>query len=102
MRQVNDAEAKASLEALLDLVQQGEQVVITRAGQPVARLVRELPAADRARAAAAAARIRALAKEADLGPFDWTEWKAYRDEGRADGRRHCRPRLLASASIQPT
>ncbi len=40
-------------------------------------------ATDRKRdAEAAIARIRALAHEAKLGPFDWEEWKAYRDEGR--------------------
>jgi hypothetical protein len=27
-------------------------------------------------------RIRQRAKEMKLGPFDWEEWKAYRDEGR--------------------
>ena len=37
------AEAKAGLSALLDAVEAGEEVVITRRGQPVARVVREHP-----------------------------------------------------------
>ena len=41
MRMVGLAEAKAGLSALLDAVEAGEEVVITRRGQPVARVVRE-------------------------------------------------------------
>jgi prevent-host-death family protein len=44
MRSVGLAEAKAQLSALLDAVESGDEVVITRRGQPVARLVRERPA----------------------------------------------------------
>ncbi len=41
MRTVNLAEAEAGLFALLDAVEAGEEVVITRRGRPVARLIRE-------------------------------------------------------------
>jgi prevent-host-death family protein len=41
MRNVNLAEAKARLSALLDAVEAGEEVVITRRGRSVARLIRE-------------------------------------------------------------
>ena len=41
MRTVGLAEAKAQLSALLDAVEAGDEVVITRRGQPVARLVRD-------------------------------------------------------------
>ena len=41
MRRVGVAETKAQLSALLDAVEAGEEVVITRRGQPVARVVRE-------------------------------------------------------------
>ena len=41
MRSIGLAEAKAQLSALLDAVELGDEVVITRRGQPVARLVRE-------------------------------------------------------------
>jgi len=45
MRKVGLAEAKAQLSALLDAVEAGEEVVITRRGRPVARVVQEKPAA---------------------------------------------------------
>jgi antitoxin (DNA-binding transcriptional repressor) of toxin-antitoxin stability system len=48
MRSVGLAEAKARLSALLDAVESGDEVVITRRGQPVARLVRETAAATEA------------------------------------------------------
>jgi antitoxin (DNA-binding transcriptional repressor) of toxin-antitoxin stability system len=41
IRSVNLAEAKAGLSALLDAVEAGEEMVITRRGRSVARLVRE-------------------------------------------------------------
>ena len=41
----NISEAKAQLSALIEAVQAGEEVIIGKAGKPVARLVRyELPA----------------------------------------------------------
>ena len=47
MRSLNVAQAKAQLSALLDAVESGEDVEITRRGVPVARLTRaaERPAA---------------------------------------------------------
>ena len=44
MRRLNVAQAKAQLSALLDAVESGEDVEITRRGVPVARLI---PAAER-------------------------------------------------------
>jgi antitoxin (DNA-binding transcriptional repressor) of toxin-antitoxin stability system len=41
MRRVKLSEAKAGLSALLDAVEAGEEVVITRRGRSVARLIRE-------------------------------------------------------------
>jgi prevent-host-death family protein len=41
MRQVQSSEAKARLSELLDEVEQGETIVITRHGRPIARLVPE-------------------------------------------------------------
>ena len=43
MRTVNVHEAKTSLSALLALVEQGEDVVIARNGEPVAKLTRYQP-----------------------------------------------------------
>jgi len=43
MRQVNMHEAKTNLSQLNEKVIAGEEIVIARAGQPVARLVRYVP-----------------------------------------------------------
>jgi prevent-host-death family protein len=65
MIEVGAFEAKNTLGSLLDRVERGEEVVITRRGKPVARLV---PAErqDRSDARAAAQRIKTW-KRADLG-----------------------------------
>jgi prevent-host-death family protein len=81
MLEIGAFEAKNTLGALLDRVEAGEEVRITRHGRPVARLVPDAKP-DIARAREAARRIRERAKENKLGPFNWEEWKAYRDEGR--------------------
>jgi prevent-host-death family protein len=77
-------EGKNNFGKLLDLVEAGEEVVITRHGKPVARLVPNSEAfpSKTERARAAAARIRARAKTRSAGPFDWEAWKKFRDEGR--------------------
>jgi prevent-host-death family protein len=75
-------EAKNTLGSLLDRVEAGEEILITRHGKPSARLTQPLPEFDREKARAAAARIREDAKQAKRGPFVWEEWKALRDEGR--------------------
>jgi prevent-host-death family protein len=78
MRTVGAFEAKTHLSALLEEVERGEEVVITRHGKPVARLV---PAAtiDRERVSAAIAKLKELAKDQTLGGLSWKE---LRDEGR--------------------
>jgi hypothetical protein len=40
------------------------------------------PGFNREEARAAVRRIRERAQERKLGRFNWSEWKAYRDEGR--------------------
>ena len=82
MREVGAFEAKNTFGTLLDWVEEGEEIVITRRGKPVARLVGTVVIGAPDRAAAAAARIRARAATLTTGSFDWPEWKAYRDEGR--------------------
>ncbi len=71
-------EAKTRLSALLDRVAAGEEVVITKHGKPVARLVgtRQI---DKARVREAVDKLKALRKGATLGGLSW---KALRDEGR--------------------
>ena len=84
MLQVGAFEAKNRLGSLLDRVEAGEHIEITRHGRPVAQLVPRpaITAEQRERARAAMLRIRQRAIEAKASPFDWEEWKAYRDEGR--------------------
>jgi prevent-host-death family protein len=81
MREVGAFEAKSKLGTLLDWVEGGEEVLITRRGKAVARLVPAAIGFDRARAAEAAQRIRERAGKLQ-GSFSWAEWKALRDEGR--------------------
>jgi prevent-host-death family protein len=89
MFQVGAFEAKNTLGSLLDRVENGEEVLITRHGKPVARLVPNrdpnyihITPEQREKARAAMERMTARAKDMKLGPFDWEEWKKYRDEGR--------------------
>ena len=81
MQQIGAFEAKNTFGSLLDRAEAGEDIVITRHGKPVARLTSE-PIFDVAKAKAAAARIRQRAGKRKTGPFNWEEWKSYRDEGR--------------------
>jgi prevent-host-death family protein len=83
MREFGAFEAKNKFAQLLDLVEHGEEVLITRHGKDVARLVPAHPAVNTDEALAAIHRIRRRAERSNLGGFDWTEWKAYRDEGRS-------------------
>lgn len=67
MREIGAFEAKNKLGQLLDRVEAGEEVVITRRGKIVARLVPARPAVDRDQARAAAGAIRAMSQGVTLG-----------------------------------
>lgn len=67
MKEVGAFEAKSRLGQLLDWVEAGEEVVITRRGKVVARLVPPNMAFDRERGRRAAQRIRAMRKGVTLG-----------------------------------
>ena len=82
MREIGAFEAKNTLGALLDRVERGEEIIISRRGKPVARLVPSGIGTDLAAARAAAASLRTLAGEIQGSPMAWEELKAYRDEGR--------------------
>jgi prevent-host-death family protein len=71
-------EAKTHLSALLDKVEQGEEVLITRHGRPIARLVPER-AVDKAAIDKAIAELKEIRKGACL---DGLSWKELRDAGR--------------------
>ncbi|WP_428421039.1 type II toxin-antitoxin system Phd/YefM family antitoxin [Methylibium sp.] len=68
-------EAKTHLSALLERVERGEEIVITRHGRPVARL---MPVARVSDAQAAVERLLQIGRDQVLG----LDWKALRDEGR--------------------
>ena len=80
--EVGAFEAKNKLSALIERAEHGEEIVITRRGQPVAKLVPFREMAGRERAREAARQLREQAKARKLGRFDWEEWKKYRDQGR--------------------
>jgi prevent-host-death family protein len=82
VNEVGAFEAKNTLGSLLDRVERGEEIVITRHGKPVARLVASASGIDRASAKAAAERIRARAERLSSERFDWGDLKTDRDEGR--------------------
>jgi prevent-host-death family protein len=68
MKEIGAFEAKTKLGQLLDWVEAGEEVIITRRGKAVARLVPPGSATvDRERTRAAVARIRAMRKGVTLG-----------------------------------
>lgn len=67
MREIGAFEAKSKLGQLLDWVEAGEEVVITRRGKVVARMTSPDQVFDRERAQGAAARIRARRRGVTLG-----------------------------------
>jgi antitoxin (DNA-binding transcriptional repressor) of toxin-antitoxin stability system len=77
-------DAKTRLSELLDRVERGEEIVITRHGRPVARLSRTGSGHDVAAARAAVEALMALGEKiaAEHGPFTLDEILAWRDEGR--------------------
>ena len=79
MREIGAFEAKNKLGTLLDWVANGEEVLITRHGKAVARLVPAETASDRSKAKQAAASIRARRVGASLGGL---RIKDLVDEGR--------------------
>ncbi|MEI8146024.1 MAG: type II toxin-antitoxin system prevent-host-death family antitoxin [Alphaproteobacteria bacterium] len=82
MREIGAFDAKNTLGSLLDMVQRGEQVLITRHGKPVARLVPDNGTHDRTAAKAAVERIRARGRARTSEPISSEEWIDYRNEGR--------------------
>lgn len=71
-------EAKTHLSNLLEQVMNGEEVLITKHGKPVARLIPEVTA-NKARVDDAILQLKALRKACRLNDLSWKE---LRDEGR--------------------
>lgn len=79
MKQIQFSAAKAQLSELLDDVERGESVQITRHGKPVARLIRE----EDGRRADALLAMREIAEMRKTAPrVTAEEILAWRDEGR--------------------
>jgi prevent-host-death family protein len=85
MNEIGAFEAKNTLGTLLDRVERGEEIVITRHGKAVARLVPNTPRIDDKEVDAAFQRIRERARQLHRvkpEPSDWPSLKKLRDEGR--------------------
>lgn len=78
MQSIGAFEAKTHFSALLQQVEKGEQIIITKHGHPVAKLV---PATviESGQIRRAIDRIKELGRHHTLGTLDW---KTLRDEGR--------------------
>jgi prevent-host-death family protein len=74
-------EAKNKLSQLLDMVERGEEITITRHGRSVARLVPAGGTFSGEEVRSALCRIRERAKRRG-GKFEWSTWKKWRDAGR--------------------
>ncbi len=67
MREIGAFEAKNTLGSLLDQVEQGEEITITRRGKPVARLVAADAVTTREQALATLEEMKSLRKGVTLG-----------------------------------
>ena len=84
MKQVGIFEAKTHLSSLLDAVEQGDEITITRHGKPVAKLVQikdELTADEIAARRQAIRNLRKLARDLQTCASP-AELKSWIDEGR--------------------
>jgi prevent-host-death family protein len=79
MREIQSSEMKARLPQFLDAVEQGETIVITRHGRPVAHLV-PAPVGDRDRVRRALEAISKLRRT--IKPVSLDELRSWRHEGR--------------------
>lgn len=81
MREVGTLEARNSFSSLLELVERGEEITITRHGKPVAKLVPAEAARDVEKARAAALAILELRKRVKPDP-DGLSTRDYIEMGR--------------------
>jgi prevent-host-death family protein len=78
MATVGAFDAKTNFSALLERAERGEQILITRRGKPVARLM-PIATAREGKVSEAMAKLRKLREGAKLGGLSWKE---LRDAGR--------------------
>jgi prevent-host-death family protein len=79
MREIQASEAKTHLPQLLNEVERGETLIITRHGRAIARIV---PEVDRRREEVESAIASIQARRKRMGRITFAELKAARDEGR--------------------
>ena len=103
MRQYNIHEAKTQFSAILERVEAGEEIVITRSGRPVARIVPVREHRQPRVLGQHARRPFMIAADFDELPAD-TGWRRFPSEDRRSGRRVWQgrreeeyPRYLTSA-----
>jgi prevent-host-death family protein len=82
MDEVGVFEARNSLSSLIDRVEKGEEITITRNGKPVARLVAAASDRDVERARKAADRIRALRESLPAKSLEGLSIRQLIEEGR--------------------
>lgn len=85
MNEIGAFDAKNTLGTLLDRVERGEEIVITRYGKAVARLVPNIRRVDQNQARAAFERIRERARRLQRtkpASFNWAALKKLRDQDR--------------------
>lgn len=78
MQTIGAFEAKTHFSALLEAVEKGDEVVITKHGRPVAKLIAAVPVHPEAKGNAIDA-LKIFSKRHRLGNLNW---KDLRDEGR--------------------
>jgi antitoxin (DNA-binding transcriptional repressor) of toxin-antitoxin stability system len=101
VRGIGTSEAENNSADLLDLVEQSEEIMITRHDKEVARLVAPRPVRNRDQARAALQRMRERAEQQKFGRLDWDEWKSYRTKvAREFGARQLRALGLVPSSGQ--
>lgn len=82
MTTVGAFEAKTHFSRLLERVEHGEEITITRRGEPIAKLVPVAGMHDPEAVMATFRRMQERAREQGVGSFDWDEWEPLVDEGR--------------------
>jgi len=81
-KSVGTFEAKTHFTKIISKVMVGEEVIISRRGKNVAKIIPIEKTYDKEVIQSTILRIRNLAKSMQLGKFNWNEWKSYKDEGR--------------------
>jgi prevent-host-death family protein len=75
-------EAKTNFNRIINNVINGEEILVTKRGKPVAKIIPIDKSINFERVNNAFLRLDNLAKEMNLGKFNWEEFKSYRDEGK--------------------